>query len=152
MQPEPSPFSNFLPPICSLGFPGGSGGKESACNGETQVWSLCQEDRLEKEMATHSSILVWRIIWTEQPGGLQSMGSQTARQTWATNTFTFNLLLCCCATGLHHEIVVITATIPLQAVPPIWKTHPAPPHQIPTLYQALAVPCSLWALFIYFGS
>ena len=44
---------------------------------ETQVLSLDQEDTLEKRMATHSSILAWRISWTEEPGGLQSMGSQT---------------------------------------------------------------------------
>ena len=43
---------------------------------ETQVQSLGQEDPLEKEMATHSSILVWRIPWTEAPGRLQSTGSQ----------------------------------------------------------------------------
>ena len=41
---------------------------------ETQVPSLGQEDPLEKEMATHSSILAWRILWTEEPGGLESMG------------------------------------------------------------------------------
>ena len=45
---------------------------------ETQVQSLGREDTLEKEMATHSSILAWRIPWTEEPGGLQSMGSQLA--------------------------------------------------------------------------
>ena len=43
---------------------------------ETQVQSLGQEDPLEEKMATHSSILAWRIPWTEGPGGLQSMGSQ----------------------------------------------------------------------------
>ena len=43
---------------------------------ETQVRSLGWEDPLEKEMATHSSILAWKISWTEEPGGLQSMGSQ----------------------------------------------------------------------------
>ena len=43
---------------------------------EIQVRSLGWEDLLEKEMATHSSILAWRIPWTEDPGGLQSMGSQ----------------------------------------------------------------------------
>ena len=43
---------------------------------ETQVRSLGQEDPLEKEMATHSSILAWKIPWTEEPGRLQSMGSQ----------------------------------------------------------------------------
>ena len=45
---------------------------------ETQIRSLGQEDPLEKGMATHSSILFWRIPWTEEPGGLQSMGSQRA--------------------------------------------------------------------------
>ena len=43
---------------------------------ETRVWSLGWEDPLEKEMATHSSTLAWKIPWTEEPGGLQSMGSQ----------------------------------------------------------------------------
>ena len=43
---------------------------------ETQVRSLGQEDPLEKEMATHSSILAWQMPWTEEPGGLQSTGSQ----------------------------------------------------------------------------
>ena len=43
---------------------------------ETQVQSLGREDLLEKEMSTHSSILAWRTPWTEEPGGLQSTGSQ----------------------------------------------------------------------------
>ena len=46
---------------------------------ETQVGSLGQEDPLEKGMATHSSILAWRIPWTEEPGELQSTGSQRVR-------------------------------------------------------------------------
>ena len=46
---------------------------------ETQVQSLGWEDPLEKEMATHSSIFAWRIPWTEEPGGLQSTGSQRVR-------------------------------------------------------------------------
>ena len=45
---------------------------------EMGIQSLSQEDPLEKEMATHSSILAWKIPWTEEPGGLQSMGSQRA--------------------------------------------------------------------------
>ena len=48
---------------------------------ETQVWSLGQEDPLEKEMATHPSILAWRIPWTEEPGRPQSMGSQESDMT-----------------------------------------------------------------------
>ena len=47
---------------------------------ETWVQSLGQEDLLEKEMATHSSTLAWKILWTEEPGGLQSMGSQRVEQ------------------------------------------------------------------------
>ena len=46
---------------------------------ETQVQSLGWEDPLEEEMATHSSILAWRIPWTEEPGGLQSIGSQRVK-------------------------------------------------------------------------
>ena len=53
---------------------------------ETQVQFLGEEDPLEKEMATHSSILAWRIPWTEEPGGLQSMESQRDVHDWATNT------------------------------------------------------------------
>ena len=53
----------------------------------TWVWSLGQEDALEMEMATHSSISTWRIPWTEKPAGLQSMGSQRVRHDWMTNTW-----------------------------------------------------------------
>ena len=51
---------------------------------ETWVQSLGQEDPLEKEMATHSSILAWEIPWTEKPGGLQSMGLHRVRGNWVT--------------------------------------------------------------------
>ena len=51
---------------------------------ETQVWSLGGEDPLEKGMAAHSSILAWEILWTEEPGRLQSMGSQRIRHDLAT--------------------------------------------------------------------
>ena len=50
---------------------------------ETWVWSLGGEDPLAEEMATHSSILAWRIQWTEEPGGLQSMGMQRVGHDWA---------------------------------------------------------------------
>ena len=62
-----------------LGFLGDSDSKESACN-SGDLGSIPGLGRpLGKEMATHSSILVWRIPWTEEPGGLQSMGSQRVR-------------------------------------------------------------------------
>ena len=62
---------------------------------ETQVQSLGQEDLLEKEMATHSSILAWKIPWMEKPGRLQSMGSQeldtTERLHYATKIGKINI-------------------------------------------------------------
>ena len=58
---------------------------------EMQVQSLGQKDPLEEEMATHFSILAWRIPWTEEPGGLQSMGSQKVGQL-SHFTFTFSNL------------------------------------------------------------
>ena len=62
------------------GFPGGLGVKNLPATQETQVQSLGWEDPLEKCMATHSSILAWRIPWTEEPGGLQSMELQSQTQ------------------------------------------------------------------------
>ena len=52
---------------------------------ETWVWSLGGEDLLEKEMATHSSILAWKIPWMEKPNRPQSTGSQRVRHDWATS-------------------------------------------------------------------
>ena len=60
--------------------------KSLAAMRETWVWSLGREDPLEKGMAIHSSILAWRISYTEEPGGLQSMGSQRLKHNRMTNT------------------------------------------------------------------
>ena len=73
-------------------FPGGSDGKESTCMQETRVWSLSWEDPLEEGMATCSCIFAWKILWKEEPGRLQSMGSQTVGHDWVTNTHTSALL------------------------------------------------------------
>ena len=62
-----------------VGFPGDSDDKESACNAEDPGLIPGLGRSLEKGMATHSSILVWRIPWTEESGGLWSMGSQRVR-------------------------------------------------------------------------
>ena len=51
---------------------------------ESWVQPLCQEDPLEKGMATHSNILAWEILWLEEPGGLQPMVSQGVKQNWVT--------------------------------------------------------------------
>ena len=68
----PSTRVLVLPVFTFMGFLGSSDGKESACN----EGDVASENPLEEEMATYPSILAWRIPWTEQPGGLQSMGSE----------------------------------------------------------------------------
>ena len=65
-------------------FPDGSAGKNPSAMQETWVWSLGQEDLLEKEMATHSSILAWRVPWTEEPGQQPSMRLQRVRHSLET--------------------------------------------------------------------
>ena len=68
----------------STGFSGDSDGKESTRNvGDLGFWFLGWEDPLEEGMTTISSILAWKIPWTEEPGGLQSMGSQRVVHDWA---------------------------------------------------------------------
>ena len=62
--------------LATRGFPGGSEVKASACNAGDPGSIPGREDPLEKEMVTHSSILAWRIPWTEEPGRLQSTGSK----------------------------------------------------------------------------
>ena len=72
---------------------------------ETWVWSLGGEDPLEKEMETHSSILAWKIPWTEEPGGLQSMGLQRIGLDWVTKLARFwmkELQMCACAAILWY--------------------------------------------------
>ena len=77
-------FRNFSP---SIGFPGGSIVNNPSANAMQETWvrSLCEADPLEEEMATHSSILTWKIPWTENSGRLQSIGSQRVRHdsNWA---------------------------------------------------------------------
>ena len=68
-----SPIHSLTPTMC---FPGGSAVKNPPAMEETQVQSLGQEDPLEKETATHFSILAWETPWIEEPGELESMGSQ----------------------------------------------------------------------------
>ena len=61
---------------------------------ETQVRSLGWEDSLEKEMATHSSSLAWKIPWTEEPSGLQSLGSQKSQTQLSDYTTALNIVPC----------------------------------------------------------
>ena len=72
---------------------GGSEGKVFACNVGDLGLIPGSGRSLEKEMATHSSIFAWRIPWTEEPGGLQSMGSQRVRHDWVTSLSLLIVLL-----------------------------------------------------------
>ena len=67
-----------------MGFPGGSDGKESVCNAGALGLIPGLERSLEKEMATRSSLLAWRIPWSEKPRRLQSIGSEESNMTEAT--------------------------------------------------------------------
>ena len=80
---------------------------------ESQVCSLVWKIPLEKGMATHSSILAWKISWTEKPGGLQSMGSQNIGHGWATNilSLSYCYLLSVCLIYFFSPVLMI------------WKTH-----------------------------
>ena len=83
-------------------FPDGASGKEHACQcrrHETRVRSLGQKDPLEESMATHSSILAWRIPWTEEPGGLQSRGLQKVRHDCSDSMHTRTTCAGACAGG-----------------------------------------------------
>ena len=78
---------DLLLPQGLLGFPGGAVIKSllaSAGEQETQIRSLGWENPLEKDMGTHSSILAWETPWTEEPGGLQSVGSRRVRHDLVT--------------------------------------------------------------------
>ena len=75
-QVQHAPFRLWWDLFQDKGFPVAQLVKNLPATQETRVWSLGQKDPLEKEMATHSSILAQRIPWTEEPGRLQSMGSQ----------------------------------------------------------------------------
>ena len=88
----------------SVGFPGGSGVKNPPTKQETGVQSLGQEDPLEKGTATHSSVVPWRIPWTEEPGGLQSMGSQ---KSWVrlSNSATIFAFISCCLPSKFHTVM-----------------------------------------------
>ena len=91
-----------------MGFPGDSLGKESSCNpGDAgDMGSIPGLGRsLEKEMATHSSILAWRISWTEEPGGLQSMVSQRVEHDWSNKHSTLITII---NYYDHRSLILIT--------------------------------------------
>ena len=104
---------------------------------KTCVRSLSQEDPLEKEMGTHSSVPAWRIPWTEEPGRLQSMGLQIVRHNWATNTFTS------LSAYIHLSISSVPQLYPTLCDPMDCSTPGLPVHhQLPELTQTH--PSSRW--------
>ena len=84
---------------------------------ETRIQSLGWEDPLEKEMATHSSIHAWKIPWTKESGGLQSMGSQRVRHDWATSLHFTSL-------GIVLEIRWLFTTRNFQGIYSFWLWIP----------------------------
>ena len=89
------------PEISFLGFPGGSAVKNLTMQ-EMRMQALRWEDYLEKEIATHFSILAWENPWTEKPGGLQFMGPQSVRHNLATTTHSLSY----CRLGIVYKLVL----------------------------------------------
>ena len=103
-----------------IGLQGSSDGKESACNA-WDLGSIPGSGRpLEKVKATHSSILAWRIRWTEEPGGLQSMGLQWVRHHWMTNMFTY---FQCCNNIFKITTCFLTVQLSHSVVADSWRPH-----------------------------
>ena len=85
---------------------------------EMWVWALGWEDPLEEEMAIHSSILAWKIPWTEEPGGLQSMGSQSVRHSWSDLAHT-HTMAAWPGQGLEQKVMPLIHVLDWTQIPPI---------------------------------
>jgi len=92
--------------LCLILFPGGSNGKASTCNAGDLGSIPGLENHLEKEMATHSSTLAWKIPWMEEPGRLQSMGSWRVGHDWATSLSFFVSDNCQSFTPYHMDLCI----------------------------------------------
>ena len=108
LEPKPSRhlgstvlLKHFVHSIKWWGFPGGSVVKNPPAKQEMWIQSLGGEGPLEEEMATHSSILAQGIPWTEEPGRIQSMGSQRVGHDWAINSFSHKIMMLILYTVLH---------------------------------------------------
>ena len=109
---------------------------------ETQVQSLGWEDPLEKEMATYSSILAWRIPWTEEPGRLQSMGLQRVGHDWVTSFSLFTLALVTAGSQFQLRFIIysrdwglglLQAAGVASLLSQHTDTHPPPEAEMPQL-------------------
>ena len=98
-------FYNFISPNIHFGLPWWVV-KNLLATRETQVWSLGWENPTQEDVAIHFSILAWRIPWTKEPVGLQSMGSQRVGHNWATNTTQHNTFSCFLTFSLWMSIFI----------------------------------------------
>ena len=113
---------------------------------ETRVWSLGQKDPLEKEMAAYSSILAWQILWTEESGGLQSMGSQSWMQLsdWThTHTYICGNSVTQIWTAYPYFSSVISLLWCRRRVLARYKVHTSPWEGNSTSFSVLFTCCSL---------
>ena len=113
-----------LPTPVFLGFPNGSAAKESSCNmGDLENWvqSLGWENLLEKEMATHSSVLAWRIPWTEEP---DRIWLQRVRHNWVINSLLSYLIYVVCTVYIIFSFKIMQWVCPmlLKYLPQIYFT------------------------------
>ena len=89
-----------------MDFSSSSDGKESVCSAEDLVWSLSRKNPLEKGMATHSSILAWRIPWTEKPGGLvHGVAKSNMTEQLTLSLYTFYNILYVLIHYSHHKVI-----------------------------------------------
>ena len=114
-----------LAPILTVGFPGGTSGKEPACQCRRQrkhgfdPW--VRKIPLEEDVATHFSILAWRIPWTEEPGWLLSIRSQRVKQDWSNSA------------GTILTIMLITTTVSSNCLPTVCDQ----PYLLPSIWSTL---------------
>ena len=127
---------DFFMHIEIMGFPSDSAVKNLPVMQETQVRSLGWENPLREHMATHSSILAWRIPWTEEPGGLQSLGLHRVRHDWSNWAHQFSSVAQSCPTlcdpmdcsppgfPVHHQTTELAQTHVHRVGDDIQPSHP----------------------------
>ena len=134
---------NSLQPHALQGFPGGTSPKEPAC----QCRRLRDrgsipgsEDPPEEEMATHSSILAWRIPWTEKPDRLQSVGSQRVRHYWSNKQLSVHAWTAACQASL--SITNCQSSLKLMSIElviPVSHLMPCHPLLLPSIFPSIRV-------------
>ena len=121
-----------------MGLPWWLSGKESACQCRRQVGSLGHKDSLEKEMATHSSILAWETWWTEKPGMPQSVGLQRVRHDLVTKQHYYHVL------GRGDGFSPTTAPLPRLKVCVLWMPVFRPSILYPSVPQLPLFSAEIW--------